>query len=771
MAARSARRRYWCGGNREPGQDVFFIEALDRRLWRPGGPRDWDACWYTGMPDPEVFERLDATRFINHIPGNNALTIKSHLARTLAAHRELVAGRPGVPAMDFAPTTFHMPADYVALQRAAAADPGRRFLLKPANSSRGRGIRLLADPASAPLDDDWIVQDFVLRPHLRDGRKYVLRLYVLITSVEPLVAWLYEEGFQKLASEPYDPDDADNVYGYLTNPDVNATNTRVEHPVVFVGLGRYRAWIREQGHDDAALFRRIEDLVRMTVIAAREHMLRRLWAVRADTRGCYELLGIDCLIDENLKPWIMECNLSPSLEVCAAPEDGGDFEARTKRRLVEDMVALVGLNEPPDIAALGAPLPDRMLRAFDRQMAARGGFRLVCPGPDPAGHLASLAAPRAADIALVRHIHGSVPDVVFMPGDVGELYEDDRVLLYAGRSGRVIRLNEVASLVWLWLAGGEPVTRIADELAAASGDPWATRESVWALVVDWVREGLIRLAGSDPDRAVPRPDAPASHSGDAVMLPLAVGGRAVRLRLACPAAAARFAPLLAPLAADAPEGSGAVPELALLPAGGGYQLALGDRLVTGPRRLDELGLVLWQMLFELAGADGAILMPGRLVPIGDGGAILVASRAEAGFDAAALALAGEGGAHGAVRIDLEGPGAVRPLALPLRIATRAGAVALAPARPPLPGALARDELAALVIPEPGDAPLEPIAAPAAIAMLARELSGRTGRPPAGRLVELMEEWLAERPVLRLGLDDPAAARSALEARFPLPRAA
>ncbi|RMF67866.1 MAG: PqqD family peptide modification chaperone, partial [Alphaproteobacteria bacterium] len=509
MGRRTSRRRYWCGGNREPGQDVFFIEALDERLWRPGSAEEWDACWYTGMPDPEVFERLDPTRSINHIPGNNALTIKSHLARTLARHRALIAGRPQAPEMAFFPATFIMPADYPALQEAAAARPGRRWLLKPANSSRGRGIRLLADAAAAPREPGWIVQEYVARPHLYEGRKYVLRLYVLITSVEPLVAWLYEEGFQKLASAPYDPDDPGNIYAHLTNPDVNETNTAAPSPVVFVGLGRYRQWLREQGIDDAALFTRIEDMLRMTVIAGRENMRRRLAEVEADTRGCYELLGIDCLIDADLKPWIMECNLSPSLEVCAAPDDGGDFEAATKRRLVEDMVALLGLNEIPDPALLSAPVPERIITTFTRQTARRGGFRLLCPGPDPAAHLAAFPAPGAGDVHLLAHLHGQLPELVFAPEEAGELYEEDRLLLYAAREGRIMALNEVASLVWLKMAEGEPIGRIADMLAARSSDPWATRRSVWALVDDWARRGLIRLAGSEPDPAIARP-APAA---------------------------------------------------------------------------------------------------------------------------------------------------------------------------------------------------------------------------------------------------------------------
>lgn len=38
----------------------------------------------------------------------------------------------------------------------------------------------------------------------------------------------------------------------------------------------------------------------------------------------WSVMGIDCLVDENLKSWLLECNLSPSLEVCAG--DVLDYE-------------------------------------------------------------------------------------------------------------------------------------------------------------------------------------------------------------------------------------------------------------------------------------------------------------------------------------------------------------------------------------------------------------------------------------------------------------
>lgn len=52
---------------------------------------------------------------------------------------------------------------------------------------------------------------------------------------------------------------------------------------------------------------------------------------------CSELYGFDILIDENLKPWLLEVNLSPSLG-CDSPLD-----VRLKSAMLADLLTLVGI--------------------------------------------------------------------------------------------------------------------------------------------------------------------------------------------------------------------------------------------------------------------------------------------------------------------------------------------------------------------------------------------------------------------------------------------
>ena len=53
--------------------------------------------------------------------------------------------------------------------------------------------------------------------------------------------------------------------------------------------------------------------------------------------NCFELYGFDILIDSDLKPWLLEVNLSPSLNT-EAPID-----MKIKSAMISDLLSLVGI--------------------------------------------------------------------------------------------------------------------------------------------------------------------------------------------------------------------------------------------------------------------------------------------------------------------------------------------------------------------------------------------------------------------------------------------
>jgi len=708
-------RQYWMGGNRSYEQDRFFEESLDKSLWQKAeGPENWDACWYTGMPDPEFFSQVGPERKINHIPGNNALTVKSRLYRSLMDLRDRVerqekGGKHLTDRLAFVPRVFSMPEDYHEFQQAALDNPDKRWLLKPKNAARGKGIQLVADPADVPMESSWMVQEYLENPHTMHGRKYVLRLYVLVSSVSPFRVYLYHQGFAKLASMPYDEENANNPYSYLTNPDVNALNLDADVPVEFVDFERYRAWLREQGHDDEALFAKIEDMVALTCLAALEPMRERSRVIGADTRGCYELMGIDCLIDADIKPWILECNLSPSLEVCAGPESGGDIEEGIKGALVADMVNMLGLNRPAEPASESS-----VVEETKAEIANRGGFRNLIPGSDPAVYLSFMALPRLSDWVVAQALSGSPLKQPKLERWVAEeSCGEDRVYLYDTRLGHLSSLNEIASLIWLMATEGSGPDDIASALVDSAAhttqaipDIWAIRNDVWNTLGDWVNNRFLVQSGQGADtaRAVSEPASPELPEVPAIRpLSLVCGRFKTRFFTDSAALYRRLEHLLEPLAVADDTVTGAMSRLEVVQDTPGYTLILDGQVIRSRLPLSGVAPVLADLLaIKAPGKDDIALDAGLITDSSCPDSVFLVGHSRAALrDELTLALARHWQSdygRGVLLAASEGP-RVQGFGLPLQASTASGQLVAAKQDAGHP---AREVLAVLV---PAETPL------------------------------------------------------------------
>ena len=73
-----------------------------------------------------------------------------------------------------------------------------------------------------------IVSCYIDRPLLIKSKKFDMRMYVLVTSFNPLRVYLYEEGLARFATEEYsnDPKVLKNKFVHLTNFSINKRNTK-----------------------------------------------------------------------------------------------------------------------------------------------------------------------------------------------------------------------------------------------------------------------------------------------------------------------------------------------------------------------------------------------------------------------------------------------------------------------------------------------------------------------------------------------------------------
>ena len=89
--------------------------------------------------------------------------------------------------------------------------------------------------------------------------------------------------------------------------------------------------------NDEKLFAKIKDIIVKTIISS-EPVLNNAFDMHVPFRSnCFQLFGFDVMIDDELNPWLLEVNLSPSLS-CDSPLDH-----RIKANLVADLLNLAGL--------------------------------------------------------------------------------------------------------------------------------------------------------------------------------------------------------------------------------------------------------------------------------------------------------------------------------------------------------------------------------------------------------------------------------------------
>ncbi len=330
-------RRYRVDRRIDPAETEFVRAHLDRAGWTPTSDDDWTLYWSAAVHELAVFARVRDGQLVNHFPGIAPLFYKDEMAYHLAA-----AGHA------FHPATFSMPGEYGALVAAMDADPRALWLRKKKRWMAGDGMAIITGDTPIPRGEEWLVQRYVANPLLLPGRpyKHVVRSYVLLTSLEPLTAFVHRNGPVKFTSRPFSlsPEALRDPVVHLTNPPIQKLNTDVDDPVRGMDHDAYRPWLAGFGVDADGLFSRIDAILADTLRALHQPVLRlsREWSPRLDRS--FELLGFDLMVDDELNPWLLECNISPALGVRGRPgSPARDAQLRAKEPMVGDMLRVLGL--------------------------------------------------------------------------------------------------------------------------------------------------------------------------------------------------------------------------------------------------------------------------------------------------------------------------------------------------------------------------------------------------------------------------------------------
>ena len=225
---------------------------------------------------------------------------------------------------------------------------GNLWLIKPKSSSEGRGIHIFESLKSEK--GSFLITKYIENPHLLYGKKYDFRIYILITSVNPLSIYIYKQGLVRISSEKYslDINKLNSKYIHLTNTAVNKGNKEyIFNDSINSELGNkwslkaYQKYCKKMGIDYDSIFSNIKDIAIKVILSIYDRLLKgdevNYEHKNFYHRNYHNLFGFDLILDDDFKVYLLEVNDGPSLSLY----DNMDRDIKTK--LMADTFNLIGI--------------------------------------------------------------------------------------------------------------------------------------------------------------------------------------------------------------------------------------------------------------------------------------------------------------------------------------------------------------------------------------------------------------------------------------------
>ncbi|XP_043418762.1 probable tubulin polyglutamylase TTLL1 isoform X4 [Prionailurus bengalensis] len=227
-----------------------LINNFEKRGWvQVTENEDWNFYWMSVQTIRNVFSvetgyRLSDDQIVNHFPNHYELTRKDLMVKNIKRYRKELE-KEGSPLaekdengkylyLDFVPVTYMLPADYNLFVEEFRKSPSSTWIMKPCGKAQGKGIFLInklsqikkwsrdsktSSFVTQSTKEAYVISLYINNPLLIGGRKFDLRLYVLVSTYRPLRCYMYKLGFCRFCTVKYTPStsELDNMFVHLTN--------------------------------------------------------------------------------------------------------------------------------------------------------------------------------------------------------------------------------------------------------------------------------------------------------------------------------------------------------------------------------------------------------------------------------------------------------------------------------------------------------------------------------------------------------------------------
>ncbi|CAH2041633.1 unnamed protein product, partial [Iphiclides podalirius] len=288
----------------------------------------WTLLWSHDYPFRVLYphlHRLKHNQMVNHFPGTGFITNKVDLATSDSK---------------YIPKAFKLPKDGDAFLQYASRNKKAMFLQK---HNQHRGVHLKNVSEIDLTSGESFVQEYVQKPFLVDGHKFDIGVYVALTSVNPLRVYYYKgDVLFRYCPAKYYPFDPKVLDKYVVGDDYLPTweVPYLAHPYTALGFSMKEAfdtYVRSKGKDPTKMWEEIENAITEVFLKKEHHIIGALKSYPSSD-NFFELMRFDLVVDEDLKVYLLEANMSPNLSSAHYPPNQLLYE-----QVLYNLFSLVGV--------------------------------------------------------------------------------------------------------------------------------------------------------------------------------------------------------------------------------------------------------------------------------------------------------------------------------------------------------------------------------------------------------------------------------------------
>jgi hypothetical protein len=186
------------------------------------------------------------------------------------------------------------------------------WIVKPDDAGRGEGISLHSSLYSILchiMKNGYthIAQRYIDRPLLIKQKKFDIRQWVLVTSMDPLTVYMGHR-YLRFCTEKYSEENLEDKFIHLSNNSVQKLNPKFDQSDIKGSMwsnDMFEAFLAESYGLEKV------DMVRQDISNTIVNTLKSFRGIIEHRDNSFEWLGFDLLIDESLQVWLLEVNVSP----------------------------------------------------------------------------------------------------------------------------------------------------------------------------------------------------------------------------------------------------------------------------------------------------------------------------------------------------------------------------------------------------------------------------------------------------------------------------